>query len=262
MLLLLFFAICFLASLVGAVCGIGGGILIKPFLDAFQMMDVVTISFLSGCTVLSMSTYSVMKSKLSCRSNLNSKIIFPLSIGAALGGIVGKWLFSFLIANIQNSDRVGAIQAVCLILVTLGTLVYTLFKNKINTYQMTSPLCCISVGVVLGNLSSFLGIGGGPVNLVALFFFFSMTSKEAAENSLYIIFFSQIASLLSSLISGKIPELHFGIFLTMVMGGVAGGILGRAVSKHMEDRTVDRLFVKLMISIIFINIYNVYKFMS
>lgn len=31
MLLLLFFAICFLASLVGAVCGIGGGILIKPF---------------------------------------------------------------------------------------------------------------------------------------------------------------------------------------------------------------------------------------
>ena len=65
MVLLIFFAICFCASVIGAICGIGGGVIIKPVLDAFHIMDVSVISFLSGCSVLSMTEYSVVKSKMS-----------------------------------------------------------------------------------------------------------------------------------------------------------------------------------------------------
>ena len=50
-----FFGVSFLASIVGAICGIGGGVIIKPVLDAFGVLDVSAISFLSGCTVLAMS---------------------------------------------------------------------------------------------------------------------------------------------------------------------------------------------------------------
>ena len=60
MVYMIFFLICFLASAVGAVCGIGGGVIIKPVLDAFGILDVETISFLSGCTVLSMTAYAVL----------------------------------------------------------------------------------------------------------------------------------------------------------------------------------------------------------
>ena len=56
MIFLLVFAVCFCSCIVGAICGIGGGVMIKPALDALGIMDVATISFLSGCTVLSMST--------------------------------------------------------------------------------------------------------------------------------------------------------------------------------------------------------------
>ena len=48
----------FFACTVGAICGIGGGILIKPVLDATGVADVATINFLAGCTVLSMTLYS------------------------------------------------------------------------------------------------------------------------------------------------------------------------------------------------------------
>ena len=44
--------ICLAASTVGAICGIGGGVIIKPVLDAMQIMTVQQVSFLSGCTVL------------------------------------------------------------------------------------------------------------------------------------------------------------------------------------------------------------------
>ena len=47
MVILLVFLICFFASVVGAICGIGGGVIIKPALDAFGIMGVSTISFLS-----------------------------------------------------------------------------------------------------------------------------------------------------------------------------------------------------------------------
>jgi len=83
-------------------CGIGGGVIIKPMLDSFDIYSVATISFLSSCTVLSMTTYSVVKSKMSGESHINQKIGFPLAVGAAVGGLLGKWLFSY--ASLISSD--------------------------------------------------------------------------------------------------------------------------------------------------------------
>lgn len=59
-------------------------------LDAVGIYDAATISFLSGCTVLSMSAYSVVRSKLEGQSRIDKKIGFPLALGAAAGGLIGK----------------------------------------------------------------------------------------------------------------------------------------------------------------------------
>lgn len=257
---MIFFLICFLASAVGAVCGIGGGVIIKPVLDAFGILDVETISFLSGCTVLSMTAYAVLKSRAGGNAKGDKKVRFPMAAGAALGGLAGKELFSFVASLSPDRNRVGAVQAFCLLLVTAGTLAYTLFKDRIHTRHVKAPAGCILIGISLGILSSFLGIGGGPVNLVVLFFFFSMSTKEAAESSLYIIFFSQTASLLSSLATGSILEFPVKLLVLMVCGGILGGVCGRAANKRMEERIVDRLFIGLMVLMILINIYNIYKY--
>lgn len=256
----LFFLVCFLASVVGAICGIGGGVIIKPVLDAFGVMDAAQISFLSGCTVLSMTTYSVLKSKVRGESNIQKKAGFPLALGAAFGGVVGKLLFSYVKSVSPDIDKVGQIQAVCLLIVTLGTLLYTLFKTKIRTMRIEKAAVCLIIGLTLGVLSAFLGIGGGPINLVVLFFFFSMSTKTAAENSLYIIFFSQLASLILSFINGEAFRVELPILLLMIVGGIGGGIVGRALNKKIKETTVDKLFIGLMAVIIGINIYNIYRF--
>ena len=61
----LFFIISFGASIIGAICGIGGGVIIKPVLDASGALLPGTINFLSGCTVLAMTCYSVLRNRLS-----------------------------------------------------------------------------------------------------------------------------------------------------------------------------------------------------
>lgn len=261
MITILFFIICFLASVIGAICGIGGGVIIKPALDAFHVMDVAAISFLSGCTVLSMTTYSVIKSKRSGESHIEQKTGLPLALGAAFGGVLGKWVFSFISGLSPDKNRVGAIQAICLLIITAGTLIYTIYKDRIHTRQVQNAAICIGIGLLLGIMSSFLGIGGGPVNLVILFYFFSMTTKVAVENSLYIIFFSQISSLLWSILTKSVPNFDIFMLLLMIVGGICGGIVGRALNKRIPEKTVDKLFISLMGIIILINIYNIFIFM-
>ncbi|MGN0364787.1 MAG: TSUP family transporter [Suilimivivens sp.] len=261
MVYVIFFIVSFLASIVGAICGIGGGVIIKPLLDSLGILDVKTISFLSGCTVLAMSTYSFVVSKLKKESLVDMRIGTPLAIGAAVGGILGKSLFQVLVKSFDQ-NYVGAIQAACLLLVTLGTLIYTINKEKVKTKHVTNIAVCFLVGGILGILSSFLGIGGGPINLVVLFYFFSMPTKTAAQNSLYIILFSQITSLGNSIITATIPE--FSVFLLVLMagGGILGGFCGRLINKKIDSRKVDLLFMGLMVIIIGINIYNMFRFLA
>lgn len=260
MVYVLFFIISFLASIAGAICGIGGGVIIKPLLDSFGLMDVKTISFLSGCTVLAMSTYSFVVSKMKKESLVDMRIGTPLAVGAAIGGVLGKSLFQALVSSFDQ-NYVGAIQAACLLAVTLGTLIYTIYKAKVKTLRVTNLIVCLLVGLVLGIMSSFLGIGGGPINLVVLFFFFSMPTKTAAQNSLYIILFSQITSLLNSIVTATIPAFSIALLALMAAGGILGGFCGRKINKKIDDHKVDLLFMGLMIVIIFINIYNMYRFL-
>ena len=88
-----------------------------------------------------------------------------------------------------------------------------------------------------------------------------MDTKTAAENSLYVIFFSQLASLISSIVTGTIPDVSIGMLALMVCGGICGGMCGRKVNKKLTEASVDKLFIGLMVLMILINIYNIYKFM-
>lgn len=258
---ILFWLISFGASIAGAICGIGGGVIIKPTLDAFGVLSVATISFLSGCTVLAMTCYSVFKSKMSGESLIDMRTGTPLAIGAAIGGVVGKSMFQALSNLFVDKDMVGAVQAACLLLITAGTLLYTIKKDQIRTWKVQNLLACVMIGLTLGILSSFLGIGGGPINLVVLFFFFSMDTKTAAQNSLYIILFSQITSLLNSLVTQTVPEFSVWLLVLMVIGGILGGMSGRIINKKIDANVVDQLFIALMVVIMGINLYNIYQFM-
>ena len=74
-----------------------------------------------------------------------------------------------------------------------------------------------------------------------------MDTKTAAENSLYTIFFSQIASLIYSIASGSVPDFSLGMLLLMAGSGICGGICGRSFNKKLNNELVDRLFIGLMI---------------
>lgn len=254
---LLFFTISFLASIIGTICGIGGGIIIKPVLDATGIMTISSINFLSGCTALTISLVSMLRSLKYKNKEIVFSISTPLAVGASIGGILGKEIFQYILINFSDKNKVISFQAIILIAITIGTLLYSIYTPMIKTLRVTNPLACGIIGLILGLFSSLLGIGGGPINIAVLQFFFSMETKISSKNSLYIIMFSQFFGLTTTIINGYIPEFKITILLLMILGGFFGGLLGNKINKHISSRNVNKLLIIVMISIILINLNNI-----
>ena len=239
--------ICFLvavfACLVGKICGMGGGVIIKPVLDAMGIMSVSAIDFISGCTVIAMSCWSVGSSLVRRESCIDWSVSTPLAIGAALGGVLGKSLFSAVAGLFADAT-------------TLATLIYTVRKEKIPGRRVQNKLACALIGLGIGMLGAFLGIGGGPFNMAVLFYFFSMGTKTAAQNSLYVILISQLTGLASVFLSGSVPSVGLTLLLGMPLFGILGSEIGGRLNKKLSEKRTTTLFEGAMVLVMLICVYN------
>lgn len=111
-------------------------------------------------------------------------------------------------------------------------------------------------------MSSFLGIGGGPINLIVLYYFFSMETKITSQNSLYIILFSQASSILSIILSNNVPKIPIILLISMIISGIIGGDFGRRINKRIDNNIVDKLFTILICVILVICCYNFFKYLN
>jgi uncharacterized membrane protein YfcA len=271
---LAFLCIAFIPSIIGAVSGIGGGIIIKPALDAaapaLGALGPGEINFLSGCTVLTMSAVSLIRSFTRHHRGgavLEGRRGTALAAGAALGGLCGRLVFTWIAASSRNRvvntggifagrDTVSAVQSSILILLTLVVLLYTLKKERIIPKKLTNLPACALLGLFLGMVSAFLGIGGGPINIMIIAYFFSMDAKTTALHSLYTIFLSQLASLILTVAMNAIPPVEIPFLLAMIAGGAGGGLVGSRLTGKFSNRQVDRLFMLVLVGVVFLCAWN------
>lgn len=221
-------------------------------------MPASRISFLSGITVLTMTIVSLLRSR-SGEQKISRTTVF-LAIGAAVGGVAGKKVFDMIKSSAGNDAMVSLIQNIVMVMLTSAVFIYTLKKERISTKRVENKAVVIASGFVLGVLSSFLGIGGGPINLMILSYLFSMDTKTAALNSLFVIFFSQVLSLVTTLVTRSVPQFEWSLLLLMMVFAVVGATLGRSFSKKMSSRAVDTLFMILMAVIIALSVYNCIRY--
>ena len=256
MIFVLYGVIIFFASAVGSFLGGGSGVIIKPLLTLFVNDTTEVINFISSVSVFSMSISSTIKYTRR-KQKVDFITILMISAGSIIGGFAGKSLFD-LFNGAMSDNYAKAYQAVMLAVLLTAALLYV-NKGKVSFHlkNRTAMLLC---GVVLGIISSFLGIGGGPINLVVLFYFFSMDAKTAAQNSLYIIMVSQIASLIASFVTRSIPEFPAVLLVVSIACGVLGGMVGRKINKKIDNRMVEKLFLGLLCVIVAVCGFNIYRF--
>ena len=97
------------------------------------------------------------------------------------------------------------------------------------------------LGFILGVIASFLGIGGGPLNLSSLNFFAGINLQLSAIYSIFIIVFTQSANLLRWGIAGVINEGSWGwpavaahLTMAVIIGSVIGGLIGTVIQRRIK----------------------------
>ena len=87
-----------------------------------------------------------------------------------------------------------------------------------------------------------------------------MDAKTAAKNSIYIIVFSQLSSIISAVATSSIPPLELSNLMCMAGGGVCGALAGAAVSRRVDNKGVEKVLKTLLICITCMDAYNIFRF--
>lgn len=258
--LLLYFLIALGATTAGSLTGMGGGVIIKPLLDAMGDFDVATIGVLSGITVFSMALVSIVK-QISGGARLNLKIALPLAIGSVVGGTLGQSLFDWAATGLSQSSMVTALQNGILSLLIVAVFIYMRNKSKNPGFHLTGMLPSAGVGLILGVISSFLGIGGGPINVALIIIVFSFETKTAALCSIVAILFSQTAKLGAILLTTGFGGFDLRLLPPMVVGAILGGFLGANFSKKLSQKAVETCFNAIQLLVLALCIVNIARTM-
>lgn len=253
---LIYFLVIVLANAVGAVSGMGGGVLIKPIFDFIGAHSVAAISFYSATAVFTMSIVSTARQLASGRK-INWSIALWVSGGAVLGGVLGNVAFEQLLLVFRDDKMVQLIQ----ILVTVLTLLFAFLYTKYNWrgFALKKVGWYAACGLILGFLASLLGIGGGPINVSLLMLLFAMPIKEATIYSICTIFFSQLAKILTIAFTTGFGAYDLQILWFVIPAAIVGGLLGAKASNVLSPQRVTLVFQTVIVLVLLINLYNGYQ---
>ena len=254
MLQLIYSAVILAATSLGAFVGLGGGVIIKPILDFIGAEPRMQVDFLSCVAVFTMSIVSTCK-QIKNKVTFKKNIVFLIALGSIAGGFLGG-LFVDVLEKITESDTVRCVQAY--VLASLLAFVCFYVSKQRKSFHVENNFAICFVGLMLGFIASFLGIGGGPINVAVLTLFFSMNVKESAVYSVAIIFFSQLSKLITLFSSSGFEAYshQWKTLLFILPAAILGGIIGSGFNRKSDDKTIRKVFVAAMFVLVVLNVYN------
>lgn len=174
--MLIYFLIVLTATTVGSLTGMGGGVIIKPAMDMIGQYDAATIGILSSLTVLTMSCMSICK-YIRQKTRIDFRIVMTLATGSIIGGWLGDTILARVVENSYNSVVV-MLQNILLAFLLIGVFVYMQCRHWLPSLHAHGSVSGLLTGLFAGIVSTFLGIGGGPINVAVMLFVFLWIPKQ------------------------------------------------------------------------------------
>lgn len=252
----IYFLLALFATTVGSLTGMGGGVIIKPLMDVLGDYNVQTIGIVSSITVFSMALVSVAK-QIKAKAEIPFKTAVPLAAGSVAGGFFGESLLDFIVEALKADSVVTVIQNIVLAVLILCVFIYIKNKSKIKGKELNGIFVSLGVGIFLGICSSFLGIGGGPINVALIIYLFSVSTKTATVCSLITILFAQISKLTTAALTTGFSEFDLSVAPVMVTGAILGGFIGAELNRKCSEKTVEKAFNGVQILVLSITVFNI-----
>jgi uncharacterized protein len=247
-----FVSIC--AGLLGALTGLGGGIVVTPALTLFMGVD---IRYAIGASLISVIATSSGAAASYVRDGLsNVRIGIFLEVATTLGAISGALLSGkiptaalaviFGLVLLHASWQTGQMRRDVTVIRSASALsnrlrlggVYRV--GEIETpYNVSHEGSGFGLMYVAGVLSGLLGIGSGALKVIALDRIMGLPFRVSTATSSFMI---GVTALASAAIYLKRGYIHPEIALPVMFGVLTGSMLGARLLPRLPVRTLRRIF--------------------
>lgn len=251
--MILYLIIALFATVIGSLVGLGGGVIMKPLLQALSPLDALSINVLSSITVFSMAMSTLYKRTKADRSLYKAQYLY-LIIGSVIGGVIGNSIFNKFLTLFSNENVVSFTQTLILIILLVMVVFKHLYIDKMPKFE--SKFAMVMIGLGLSIISTFLGIGGGPINVPVFIGLLGVAILDATYLSILVIFFSQLSNIVVYFSDGTFGQVELMPLVMMVPAAIIGGIIGGKLSQTLDNPTVDKLFNITILALIVLNLYN------
>lgn len=258
MMIFIYVSLALFATLAGSITGMGGGVIMKPVMDLIGHYDSATIGVLSSATVLAMAVVSCLK-QIGKKPKISLINIIVLGAASAGGGLLGQFLFDLCTKNLPSDNVVKIIQNAILCVIIVVIFLYMINKEKIKSPELKHWIFYILVGIMLGIMSSFLGIGGGPINVAILIYLFNLDVKTATFSSIVTILFAQISKLTTVAVTTGFAVFDLSVLPYMCIAGVVGAFVGGIINKRGSERVIVICFNAIQVLIMALCVVNIIR---
>ena len=264
------------------VFGVGGGFMMTPALMIFLKIPAPTAVGTDIATILVTSSFGLWRRRGT--STVAVKLGLTIASGCVLGVCIGLMLLEWLKGMpslIINGKELVAVQFIlfcCFVVLLSGVGIYMFIdarRDKKNpsgrkqrgwfsriqiwpyahfallepSKQSLVPL--VLLGLIVGILTGLMGIGGGVILLPALVYLVGMPMVKAAGTSLLLVWISSLVAVIQHIKHGNI---NFGLWATMIVGGVAGTLIGTKIGLKASGSKLRMGFVYVVFAAVVITV--------
>lgn len=257
-------------GLLSGMFGVGGGFLITPLLIFYNVPPAIAVGTGANQVIASSVTGALTHFK---RGTLDIKLGVLLVVGGILGSYFGIELFSYL-RKLGQLDLIISLLYVVLLGGVGSLMAIESWRSIINTRHgknvvirrpgqhswvqrlpfkirfraskiYVSIIPVLGIGLVIGLLSSIMGVGGGFIMVPALIYMLRVPTNVVVGTSLFqITFVTAFTTVLQSITNQSVDIVL--AFLLMV-GGVIGATYGTRIGRKLKAEQLRMLLAILVL---------------
>ena len=250
----------FVAGTFGALLGLGGGVLLIPFL--VMVLDIPMHQAIATSIIAVIATSSAGAAMNLEYRTVHIRLGMLLETATVTGAILGGITANYLSANVLAKLFSGLLFLVALVMIwrarqhtgrepiyTDGILPDSFYEDasgKIVHYTVKKVPAVMLVSLVAGNVSGLLGVGGGIFKVPAMNVLSGIPMKTATATSNFMIGVTAAASAFIYFAHG-----HLNPFIasTAALGVLAGSMTGIHISRRIHGNVLMWIFALALFGI-------------
>ncbi len=241
----------FCAGLLGAMTGIGGGVLLTPIL---ALHFGIPIRQAIGTSLVAVITTSTASSSVHLqRHTTDIRLGMTLELATVLGAATTAYLVGYF-----NRDALEGLFAAFLLYSSITILVR---RGRVKAVKEEEELSAagdetvippyepkryplgLAASLVAGALSGLLGIGGGPIKVPVMYIFMNVPLMVATATSNFMI---GVTAAASAIVYYRRGDILVQYAAPLAVGVFVGSLLGARLAPRVRTKVVVYLLVGVM----------------